>query len=286
MIAADWKEHGFWKPAEFCDEFHLVDLRAMKNCLRVTKDCEHVYNLAADMGGMGFIQSNESTLFFNNTMVSCKVLEAARKNGCKRYFYSSSACCYNEKKQLVVENPGLKESDAWPAWPQDTYGFEKLYAEEIAMIYGRDFDMECRIARFHNIYGPYGTWKGGREKAPAAFCRKAAAAVSGKDSISIWGDGKQTRSFCFIDDCVEGIIRIMFSDYDKPVNLGSDEMVTMNELIEMAVSFDNKDIKIGHIEGPTVCLFFFFFYDLSICCFVCVLILIGFGDNIVCLLWL
>merc|ERR1719189_2808215 len=170
-------------------------------CMLVTKGCDHVYNLAADMGGMGFIQSNESVLMFNNTMVSSKVLEAARRNGCSRYFYSSSACCYNEKMQLDVQNPGLKESDAWPAWPQDTYGFEKLYAEEMAMIYGRDFDIVTRIARFHNIYGPYGTWRGGREKAPAAFCRKAAACKDG-DVLDIWGDGKQTRSFCYIDDCV------------------------------------------------------------------------------------
>jgi len=187
---------------------------------------------------------------FNNTMVSSKVLEAARRNGAKRYFYSSSACCYNEYMQSDIDNPGLKESDAWPAWPQDTYGFEKLYAEEMAMIYGRDFNMATRIARFHNIYGPYGTWKGGREKAPAAFCRKACASTE-KDVISIWGDGEQTRSFCYIDDCVEGIIRIMFSDYDKPINLGSDEMISMNNLIKMALSFENKNVKIKHIQGPT-----------------------------------
>ena len=172
------------------------------------------------MGGMGFIQSNESVLMWNNTMISSKVLEAARRNGVKRFFYSSSACCYNEKYQLEEANPGLREDMAWPAWPQDTYGFEKLYAEEMVMIYGRDFGIKTRIARFHNIYGPYGTWKGGREKAPAAFCRKAAAAKQEGTTLEIWGDGKQTRSFCYIDDCVEGIIRIMNSDYDKPLNLG------------------------------------------------------------------
>jgi len=239
VVVADRKKNEFWKSEEFCNEFHQVDLRSLKNCIKVTKDCEEVYNLAADMGGMGFIQSNESVLLFNNSMISANVLEASRRNKVKRYFFAGSACCYNEKKQLEVDNPGLKESDAWPAWPQDTYGLEKLYAEEMAMIYGRDFDIVTRIARFHNIYGPYGTWRGGREKAPAAFCRKAAA-VEEKEAVEIWGDGKQTRSFCYIDDCVEGIIRLMNSDYDKPVNIGSDEMVSVNELVRMALSFDDK----------------------------------------------
>jgi len=249
VIAADKKHHEFWRPDEFCDVFYKVDLRKFGKCMEVTKGCDHVYNLAADMGGMGYIQSNESVLMFNNTMVSSKVLEAARRNGCKRYFYSSSACCYNEKMQLDVQNPGLKESDAWPAWPQDTYGFEKLYAEEMALIYGRDFDIVTRVARFHNIYGPFGTWRGGREKAPAAFCRKAAACKD-HDELDIWGDGKQTRSFCYVDDCVEGILRLMHSDYDKPLNLGSDEMVDMNYLLSLACSFDKKQVTFKHIPGP------------------------------------
>ncbi|ETO12574.1 dual function enzyme: UDP-glucose 4-epimerase [Reticulomyxa filosa] len=259
VIVADRKQNEFWKKEEFCNEFHQLDLRSLKVANTIyfififlcilTKDCDEVFNLAADMGGMGFIQSNESVLLFNNTMISANMLEASRRNKVKRYFFSGSACCYNEKKQLEVDNPGLKESDAWPAWPQDTYGLEKLYAEEMAMIYGRDFDIVTRIARFHNIYGPHGTWRGGREKAPAAFCRKAAA-VDEKEEIEIWGDGKQTRSFCFIDDCVEGIIRLMNSDYDKPVNIGSDEMVSMNELATMALSFDGKKNKLKHIKGP------------------------------------
>lgn len=157
-----------------------------------------------------------------------------------------------KKKQSDIDNPGLSESDAWPAWPQDTYGFEKLYAEELAIIYGRDFNIQTRMARFHNIYGPYGTWHGGREKAPAAFCRKAISCnEKNKDVLEIWGDGEQTRSFCYVDDCVEGIIRIMFSDYDKPLNLGSDEMVSMNELAKLALSFENKKIELKHIPGPT-----------------------------------
>eukprot|EP01083_Nonionella_stella_P204522 745527_1 len=250
VIVADRKINEFMKENEYCDKFYLLDLRSLSNCIEVTKNCDEVYNLAADMGGMGFIQSNESVLMFNNTMISSNMLEASRRNGVKKYFYSSSACCYNEKKQLDINNPGLKEHDAWPAWPQDTYGLEKLYAEEMVMIYGRDFNITTRIGRFHNIYGPYGTWRGGREKAPAAFCRKAAVAEKGS-IIEIWGDGKQTRSFCYIDDCVEGIIQLMNSDYDKPLNIGSDQMVSINYLANLALSFDNKnDIKITHIDGP------------------------------------
>jgi len=251
VICADWKKNEFMQNDEFCNEFMQVDLRIFKNCLKCTKDCDWVFNLAADMGGMGFIASNESVLMFNNTLVSSNVLEAARRNGVKRYFYSSSACVYNEKKQLDPDNPGLIESDAWPAWPQDTYGLEKLYAEEMCLAYGRDFPMETRIARFHNIYGPHGTWKGGREKAPAAFCRKAADIKEGGE-FEIWGDGCQTRSFCMVDDCVEGIIRMMKSDYKLPLNLGSDEMWTMNDMVKLALSFDNKQEKVTlkHIPGP------------------------------------
>ena len=220
------------------------------------------------MGGMGFIQSNESVIMFNNTMISCNVLEACRHNEVKRLFYSSSACCYNEKKQLAVENPGLKESDAWPAWPQDTYGLEKLYAEEMHIIYGRDFDIECRVARFHNIYGPHGTWWGGREKAPAAFCRKAVVAEKG-GKVDIWGDGKQTRSFCYIDDCVEGVLRLMKSDYDKPVNIGSDVMIDMNGLMTLALKCAGKDqdVKLEHIKGPCVKFLFFILFFVFFICF-------------------
>merc|ERR1719203_1889928 len=251
VIVADRKINEFMESNEYCDKFYLKDLRSLQNCIEVTAGCDEVYNLAADMGGMGFIQSNESVLMFNNTMISSNMLEASRRNKVARYFYSSSACCYNEKKQLDVDNPGLKEHDAWPAWPQDTYGLEKLYAEEMTMIYGRDFDIVTRVARFHNIYGPHGTWRGGREKAPAAFCRKAAVAEKGS-TLEIWGDGLQTRSFCYVDDCVEGILRLMKSDYDKPVNIGSDEMISINGLSSLALSFDGKEdfVKIKHIPGP------------------------------------
>eukprot|EP00882_Tetradesmus_deserticola_P004168 GHRQ01004403.1.p1 GENE.GHRQ01004403.1~~GHRQ01004403.1.p1 ORF type:complete len:360 (+),score=101.97 GHRQ01004403.1:114-1082(+) len=239
VIACDWKRNEHFSEDQFCDEFHLVDLRLFDNCKKVCEGCDHVFNLAADMGGMGFIQSNHSVILYNNTMISYNMLEAARQNGVTRFFYASSACIYPEHKQLEtkVEGGGLKEGDAWPAQPQDSYGLEKLASEELCMHYNRDFGIECRIARFHNIYGPHGTWKGGREKAPAAFCRKV---LTSANEIEMWGDGKQTRSFTFIDDCVEGILRVTKSDYREPLNLGSDEMVSMNEMMQMAMSFEGK----------------------------------------------
>jgi len=246
---SDWVKNEFMENDEFCDEFLLGDLRRPEACADLCKDCTYVLNLAADMGGMGFIESNQSVLMFNNTMISFNVLEAARRaKTCTRYFYASSACVYNETVQDRPENPGLIESDAWPAQPQDTYGLEKLYAEEMAKVYGRDFPMETRIARFHNVYGPHGTWKGGREKAPAAFCRKA---ITSTTQFEMWGDGCQTRSFIFIEDCVEGVLRLLFSDCKEPINLGSDEMVSMNEFADIILDFrPGGKIPIHHIEGP------------------------------------
>jgi GDP-D-mannose 3',5'-epimerase len=247
VTVVDWKRNEFMENDEFCDVFILDDLRKLEVAVKACDQCQQVYNLAADMGGMGFIVSNESVLAFNNTAISMNMLEAARRGGAKDFFYSSSACVYNEAKQEDPDNPGLVESDAWPARPQDMYGLEKLYAEEMALAYGRDFNMNIRIARFHNIYGPRGTWKGGREKAPAAFCRKA---ITSTDHFEMWGDGKQTRSFTFIDDCVEGVLRLVFSDCDVPINMGSTEMVDMIEFANIALSFENKQIPIKHIEGP------------------------------------
>merc|ERR1719261_2317184 len=248
VICVDWKKNEFMENDEFCNEFIHDDLRKLEVACKACKDCTYVYNLAADMGGMGFIVSNESVLSFNNTAISMNMLEAARRNKVKDFFYSSSACVYNEAKQENPENPGLIESDAWPARPQDMYGLEKLYAEEMALAYGRDFPLNIRIARFHNVYGPRGTWKGGREKAPAAFCRKA---VTSTKEFEVWGDGKQTRSFTFIDDCVEGVLRLTFSDCGIPLNLGSTEMVDMNQFAKMALSCVGKeDLSLKHIEGP------------------------------------
>merc|ERR1740130_2545914 len=176
------------------------------------------------------------------------MLEAARRNNVKDFFYSSSACVYNEAKQEDPANPGLIESDAWPARPQDMYGLEKLYSEEMALAYGRDFDINIRLARFHNIYGPCGTWKGGREKAPASFCRKA---LTSTVEFEMWGNGLQTRSFCYVDDAVEGILRLMVSDYKKPLNIGSDEMVSMNQMADLVMGFDGANkVPVKHIPGP------------------------------------
>jgi len=248
---ADWKRGHYFVEKEICDEFCDIDLRDLSNCIEVCTGMDQVFNFAADMGGMGFIQSNHSVILFNNTMISFNMVEAARRVGTvKRFFYSSSACIYPEHKQLVSENPGLKESDAWPAQPQDAYGLEKLCTEELCKYYHKDFpQIEFRVARFHNIYGPHGTWKGGREKAPAAFCRKA---ITCNKEFEMWGDGKQTRSFCFIDDCVEGVLRLMRSDIREPLNIGSEEMIDMNSMANIVLEYAGKSNKviIKHIPGP------------------------------------
>lgn len=252
VVVADWARNEYFPEKEFCDEFFHVDLRKLENCVQVSTDCDWVFNLAADMGGMGFIESNHSIILWNNTMISFNMLEAARKNGCKRYFYSSTACIYPENIQMIEDVKGLREDDAWLGKPQGAYGLEKLVSEEIAMHYGHDFPIETRIARFHNIYGPQGTWKGGREKAPAALCRKVAVAneTSINNEVQIWGDGKQTRSFCYIDDCIEGILRIMRSDYDKPLNLGSEEIVTINQICDVVADVAGIKITKKHVPGP------------------------------------
>mmetsp|Transcript_2904 Transcript_2904/g.8874 ORF Transcript_2904/g.8874 Transcript_2904/m.8874 type:complete len:364 (+) Transcript_2904:134-1225(+) len=247
VIAADWKENEYMKKEDFCDKFMLVDLRKMENCQDAVEGCRDVYNLAADMGGMGFIQSNHSVIMYNNTLISFNMLEAARLGNVARFYYASSACIYPEGAQLDTKNPGLKESDAWPAQPQDAYGLEKLASEELAIHYAKDFKMLTRIGRFHNIYGPYGTWKGGREKAPAAFCRKC---ISSDKEFEMWGDGEQTRSFCYVDDAVEGVIRLMNSDFTQPLNVGSEEMISMNDMAKLVMSFDDKGLELKHIPGP------------------------------------
>merc|ERR1712072_343148 len=255
VIAVDWKRNEYFEESQFCDEFKLLDLRTLENCLKATEGCEWCFNLAADMGGMGFIQSNHSLILYNNTMISFNMAEAARQAGVKRMFYASSACIYPEGKQVTTHSDdqaaggwGLKESDAWPAEPQDAYGLEKLVSEELCKHYGQDIaEMEFRIARFHNIYGPQGTWRGGREKAPAAFCRKVAA---NSTKFEMWGDGKQTRSFTYIDDCVDGIMRLFNSDCLEVLNLGSDEMVSMNQMAEMIMGIAGKELQVEHIPGP------------------------------------
>lgn len=255
------KDKGYWvrgvdiKYPEFsktdADEFEILDLRRWDNCLQATRGVEEVYGLAADMGGMGFISSNHSIILRNNSLINIHTLEASRVNGVKRYFYTSSACIYPEYKQTKVNVVPLKEDDAYPAQPQDAYGWEKLIMERLCMHYREDFGIETRIVRFHNIFGPEGAWEGGREKAPAAVCRKVAfAKLSGNPEIEIWGDGKQTRSFCYIDDCTEGIFRLMRSDYDQPLNLGQDRLVSINDLAKLVANIAGVKIKIKHVEGP------------------------------------
>src|SRR5208283_605735 len=207
--------------------------------------------LAADMGGMGFISCHHSEILYNNAMINFNTLDAAMNEGIKNYLYTSSACVYPEYRQLKTDIPPLKESDAYPAQPQDAYGWEKLITEQLCTHYSEDYGIETRIVRFHNIFGPLGTWDGGREKAPAAMCRKIAKAkMTGKQEIEIWGDGEQTRSFCYINDCVEGIHRLMRSDFREPLNLGQDRLVTINQLADMVAAAAGISITKKHVAGP------------------------------------
>jgi nucleoside-diphosphate-sugar epimerase len=233
------------------DEFEILDLRRWDNCLQATRGIDEVYGLAADMGGMGFISGHHSEILHNNSLINTHTLEAARLNGVNRYFYTSSACVYPEYKQTEANVVPLKEEDAYPAMPQDAYGWEKLIMERLCNHYREDYGLETRIVRFHNIFGPQGTWEGGREKAPAALSRKVAVAkLTGNHEIEMWGDGEQTRSFCYIDDTLEGIYRLMRSDYRLPLNIGSDRMVTINELADIIAKIAGINISIKHIEGP------------------------------------
>jgi GDP-D-mannose 3',5'-epimerase len=236
---------------EVCNEFLLLDLRRWENCLQATEGMGEVYALAADMGGMGFISANHAQILHNNSLINLHTLDAAREHGVKRYLYTSSACIYPEYKQLDANVTPLKETDAYPAQPQDAYGWEKLVSERICMHYREDYGLETRIVRFHNIFGEQGTWDGGREKAPAALCRKIALAkLTGDSEIEIWGDGEQTRSFCYIDDCVEGIFKLMRSDWHEPINLGQDRMVSINELADMISKIAGYRVRKKHVLGP------------------------------------
>lgn len=254
------RSQGFWvrgidiKRPEFApttaNEFLLLDLRDWDNCLEAFRDVDDAYALAADMGGMGFISKNHATILRNNALINLHSLEAARASGVSRYLFSSSACVYPEYLQTDAEVTPLREEDAYPAQPQDAYGWEKLITELAAGYYSDEHGLDTRIVRFHNIYGPEGTYDGGREKAPAALCRKIAQAHDG-DVIEIWGDGEQTRSFCYIDDCVEGIYRIMESGFSEPINLGRDRMVTINQLTQIIIDISGKqELTLLHVEGP------------------------------------
>jgi len=220
-----------------------LDLKDLNSCVTAVKGTTLVYQLAADMGGMGFIENNKA-LCMLSVLTNTHMLMAAKDAGVKRFFYSSSACVYNGEKQTNPDVVALKESDAYPALPEDGYGWEKLFSERMCRHFEEDYGLTCRVARYHNVYGPEGTWDGGREKAPAAICRKVIEAKnSGKHEIDIWGDGKQTRSFMFIDDCVKGSQMIMNSDIDEPINLGSSELVTINQLVDIVEEIAGVKLK-------------------------------------------
>lgn len=226
-------------------EFLLLDLRYRENCLAATEGVEEVYALAANMGGIGFIETNKAVIVRDNTLINMHSIEAARVNQVGRFLYTSSACIYPGYLQSSPEVTALREGDAYPADPEDGYGWEKLYMERTCRHYTEDFGLETRTVRFHNIYGPLGTYEGGREKSPAAICRKVALAADA-DVIEVWGDGEQTRSYCYIDDCVEGIYRLMRSDHREPLNLGRDELVSINGLVDIVTGIAGKRIGKRH----------------------------------------
>lgn len=257
------KESGFWvrgvdlKRPDFsptsADDFVVGDLRDQEVCRNVLdQPFNEIYQLAADMGGAGYIFTgdHDADVMHNSASINLNIVELAKKHGVRKIFYSSSACMYPEYNQLDPDNPKCSEESAYPAAPDSEYGWEKLFSERLFLAYQRNHGLQVRIARFHNIFGPEGTWTGGREKAPAAICRKIAEVEDGGE-IEIWGDGKQTRSFLYIDECLEGVQRLMDSDFSGPVNIGSDEMVTINQLVGMVSEIAGKKVRVKHIPGPT-----------------------------------
>lgn len=248
----DIKEHEYRVPS--VDDFVLGDLRDQSVCRKVVADVQfdELYQLAADMGGAGYIFTGEhdAAVMHNSATINLNMAEEAKNTGIKKVFYSSSACIYPESIQMDPGNHGLKEADAYPAAPDSEYGWEKLFSERMFLSYQRNYGLEVHIARFHNIFGPFGTWNGGKEKAPAAMCRKVAEIADGGE-MEMWGDGKQTRTFLYIDECLEGIRRLMKSDFSGPVNIGSDELISINDLAKMAMEIAGKKLSIKHIPGPT-----------------------------------
>ena len=256
------KKEGLWvkgvdlKYPEFdeteADDFVIGDLRNHDICRYITDiKFDEVYQLAADMGGAGFVftSDNDADIMHNSAMINLNILDACYKRNIKRIFYSSSACIYPEYNQKDPDNPTCSEDSAYPAAPDSDYGWEKLFSERLYLAYQRNYGMEVRIARYHNIFGPQGTWQGGREKAPAALCRKVAKAED-RGEIEIWGDGKQTRSFLYIGECLEGTLRLMRSDCIEPLNIGSEEMVTINQLAKMIIEISKKKLGTNHVPGP------------------------------------
>jgi len=256
------KREGFWvrgvdlKFPEFgeteADDFVVGDLRDPETCRScVDRKFDEVYQLAADMGGAGFVFTgeNDADIMHNSALINLNMIDVCWKRNCKHIFYSSSACMYPEHNQLDPDNPMTAEDSAYPANPDSEYGWEKLFSERLYLAFQRNYGMDIRIARFHNIFGPDGTWDGGREKAPAALCRKIAEVEDGGE-IEIWGDGTQTRSFLYVDECLEGVTRLMRSDWVGPVNIGSEEMVSINKLAEIIMAIAGKTVTLNHIPGP------------------------------------
>ena len=261
-LAKSLKEEGYWvrcvdlKYPEFwetyADDFIVGDLRNPSICsMSVDRKFDEIYQLAADMGGAGFVFTgeNDADIMHNSALINLNVLEACNNRNSKRIFYSGSACMYPEHNQLDPNNPLCSEESAYPANPDSEYGWEKLFSERLYLAFQRNHNFSSKVARYHNIFGPHGTWDGGREKAPAAICRKVASAKNG-DEIEVWGDGKQTRSFLYIDECIEGSKKLMRSDFSGPVNIGSEEMIAINDLVKLVIDISGKSLKIKNIPGP------------------------------------
>jgi len=251
----DWVRGADLVPPQYAptdaDEFLEIDLRDEANARDAADGVDQVYALAADMGGMGYISSHHARILHGNALIDLNTLEAARAAGVSRYLYTSSACVYPEFKQTDAAVTPLREEDAYPAQPQDAYGWEKLIAERLCAHYREDYGIETRVARFHNIFGPLGTWRGGREKAPAAMCRKVATAkITGASEIEIWGDGEQTRSFCYVDDCLEGMARLMASGCREPLNIGQDRLISINQLADIVSGIAGVTLAKRYVPGP------------------------------------
>ncbi len=248
---ADIKNHEFWKHEEICHEFIKCDLTQPKSVeLVISENADEVYQLAADMGGAGYIFTgeNDANVMHSSALINLNVANECVIKGVKKVFYSSSACMYPEHNQIDPDNPNCEESSAYPANPDSEYGWEKLFSERMFFAYHRNYGLNVRVARFHNIFGPQGTWDGGKEKAPAAMLRKASETKEGNE-IEVWGDGMQTRSFLYVEECVEAVLRLMKSDFMGPVNIGSEEKISINGLAEMAINISNKNISIKNLDG-------------------------------------
>ncbi len=251
VICADIKPLEYWFQIFDRNKNYSLDLKEYENCIKVSREVDYIYNMACNMGGMGFIENNRAECMLS-VLINTNLLRASMKNNVKKYFFSSSACVYNASKQMDVFIPGLKEEDAYPAEPEDGYGWEKLFSERMCRHFTEDFGLETRIVRYHNVYGPLGTYDGGREKAPAALCRKICLAKENNNKkIEVWGDGEQTRSFMFIDDCLEGTKKIFNSNLKDPYNLGSDEQVSINQMISIIEDIaDYKVEKVYQLDKP------------------------------------